>query len=118
MGGDYCDTPSLPGSSHRPHTLPPQSLYLAHLAPYLAATQAQLSTQLQTLQAENARLAQGVEGQRDEVERLDGGLEALMADLEGANAVMGEAVVGGEEMRREAVEMETEKGGRERASRL
>jgi len=56
------------------------------------------------------------------VERLDGGLEALMADLEGANAVMGEAVVGGEEMRREAVEMETEmeteKGGRERASRL
>ncbi len=41
-----------------------------------------------------------------------------MADLEGANAVMGEAVGGEEEMRREAVEMETEIGGRERASRL
>lgn len=124
MGGDHCDTelnPTTHGSSHRPHTLPPQSLYLAHLAPYLAATQAQLSTQLHTIQAENTRLAQGVEGQRDEVERLVGGLEALMADLEGANAVMGE-VVGGEEMRREAVEMETEMEteirGRERASRL
>lgn len=111
----WADT-TTPGF-HRPHTLPPQSLYLAHLAPYLASTQAQLETQLQTVQAENAQLAQGVETQRDEVEWLVSGLEAVIADLEGANVVMGEVINGGE-MRQEAMEVETEIGGRSRESRL
>ena len=98
---------------YRPHTLPPHSLYLAHLAPYLASTQAQLETELQAVQTENIQLAKDVEGQRDEVERLVGGLEAVIADLEEANMVMGEVVDG--DVRKEAMEMESEIGGRSRS---
>lgn len=97
--------------------LPPQSLYLAHLAPYLASTQSQLETELQAVQAENEHLAKGVERQRDEVERLVSGLEAVVADLEGANGAMSE-VVEGSEMRKEAMEIDGEVGGRARGSRL
>ena len=97
--------------------LPPQSLYLAHLAPYLASTQSQLETKLQAVQAENEQLAKGVERQRDEVERLVSGLEALVADLEGANAVMSD-VIAGSEIRKEAMEMDGEVGTRARGSRL
>ena len=101
----------------RPHTLPPRSLYLAHLAPYLASTQSQLEGELQTLQAKNVQLAKGVDAQSDEVERLVSGLEALIADLEGANAVMSEVVEGGG-VKKEAMEVENEVGERSRGSRL
>ena len=69
------------------------------------------------MQAENERLAKGIESQSDEVERLVSGLEAVIADLEGANGVMNE-VVEGEEVRREAMEVESEIGGMARGSRL
>lgn len=101
----------------RPHTLPPQSLYLAHLAPYLASTQSQLETELQAVQVENEHLAKGVDRQRDEVERLVSGLEAVIADLEGANGAMSD-IVEGSEMRKEAMEIDGEIGGRARGSRL
>lgn len=97
--------------------LPPQSLYLAHLAPYLASTQSQLETELQAVQAENEQLAKGVERQRDEVERLVSGLEAVIADLEGANGALRDVVEGGE-VRKEAMEIDSEIGGRARGSRL
>ena len=103
--------------SRSPHMLPPQSLYLAHLAPYLASTQSQLETELQAVQIENEQLAKGVERQRDEVERLVSGLEAVVADLEGANGAMSDATEGGE-VRREAIEMDGEVGRRPRGSRL
>ena len=102
---------------YSPHTLPPQSLYLAHLAPYLASTQAQLEEELQKVAAENTQLARGIEGQRDEVERLVGGLEAVIADIESANGIMGEAVTDGD-LRKETMEIQTEKGGSSRDSRL
>ena len=92
-------------------------MYLAHLAPYLTSTQTQLESELQAVQAENEQLAKGVEGQRDEVERLVGGLEAVIVDLEGANGVM-EGVVEGGEIKREALEVESELGSRVRGSRL
>ncbi len=97
--------------------LPPQSLYLAHLAPYLASTQSQLEAELQAVQAENEQLAKGVERQRDEVERLVGGLETVVADLEGANGAMDD-VVESSEIKKEALEMDGEIGGRVRGSRL
>lgn len=97
--------------------LPPQSLYLAHLAPYLASTQSQLETELQSVQAENEQLAKGVERQKDEVERLVSGLEAVIADLEGANSAMND-VVEGSDVRKEAMELDGESGARTRASRL
>ncbi|KAL6715611.1 hypothetical protein ACLMJK_006572 [Lecanora helva] len=100
-----------------PHTLPPQSLYLAHLAPYLASTQTQFESQLEAVQADNAKLANGIEGQKDEIEKLVSGLEALIADIEGANVVMGDAVAGAD-IRKEAMEVENEIGDRPRNSRL
>lgn len=72
---------------------------------------------MRTVQAENEQLAKGVERQRDEVERLVSGVEAVIADLEGANAVMGGVVEGGE-IKREAMEVESGIGGRMRESRL
>ena len=102
---------------YRPHTLPPQSLYLAHLAPYLASTQTQLETELQAVQTSNTQLANEVEGQRDDIENLLAGLEAVIADIEGANVVMEEAV-GGADIRNEAIEVESEVGSRGRNSRL
>jgi len=80
-------------------------------------TQTQLETELEAVQAENAQLAKGVESQRDEVERLVSGLEAVLADMEGANVVM-EDIVDGGEIRQEAMEVEIEIGGRPRGSRL
>ena len=104
-------------SNHSPHTLPPHSLYLAHLAPYLASTQSQLETKLRSVQVENEQLAKGVERQRDEVERLISGLEAVIADLEGANIAMSD-VVEGSEIRKEAMELDGESGVKARGSRL
>lgn len=72
----------------RPHTLPPTRLYLAHLAPYLAETEIELQAELKQIEAENENLAQGLQGQRDEVERLVAGLETVVRDLEAANEVM------------------------------
>ena len=90
-----------------PHTLPPEPLYLAHLAPYLAITEQELQSELKEVQSENEVLAKGLEGQREEVERLVGGLETLVRDLEGANQTMGEAVEGFN-MRMETGEMDEE----------
>ena len=100
-----------------PHMLPPQSLYLAHLAPYLASTQSQLEAELQAVQIENEQLAKGLETQKDEVERLVSGLEAVIADLEGANGAMSN-VAEGSEMRKEAMEVDGESATRARGSRL
>jgi len=100
---------------YRPHTLPPEPLFLAHLAPYLATAERELEAELREVQAENEVLARGVEGQREVVEGLVRGLEAVVRDLEGANRAMGEVVEGGG-MRMETGEMEEELrvGGRER----
>ena len=49
----------------------------------------------------------GIQGQKDEVEKLMAGLEGVIADLEGANVVMGK-VVEDDWMGREIREMEEE----------
>ena len=81
------------------------------------STQAQLEAELQAVQAENEQFAKGIEGQREEVEKLVSGLEIVITDLEGANSVMEGVVVGGE-IKREALEVESELGSRVRGSRL
>lgn len=82
-------------TSHpRPHTLPPERLYLAHLAPYLSETEKQLQADLKQTQAENEDLALRIQSQREEVEKVVAGLESVVRDLEGANLVMGEVVEG------------------------
>ena len=79
---------------NRPHTLPPERLFLAHLAPYLTQTETELDGELKRLQAENEELVDGIQGQHEETERLVGGLETFIADLERANEIMGNGVDG------------------------
>jgi len=86
------------------------------LAPYLATTQTQLDTEIQQLQSENEQLAKFVEGQKDDVDALVSGLEAVMADLESANDVMGRVVENGE-LQRELKDIDGEIA-RRRESRL
>lgn len=74
-----------------PHTLPPQQLYLAHLAPYLAATETQLLSSLSTTQAENSELALLIHSQWEQAERLLSGFEKVISDLEAANEIMEES---------------------------
>ena len=100
-------TMSRGGVKNRPHTLPPEPLYRAHLAPYLASAEHDLQKELSEVQAENETLARGIQGQREQVEGLLRGLEAVVMDLEGANKVMGEVVEGGE-MRRDTVGLDDE----------
>ncbi|KZF25057.1 Nnf1-domain-containing protein [Xylona heveae TC161] len=64
-----------------PHTLPPQALYLAHLAPHLARSQSRLNARLQTTQSRNARLVDEITAQRNEITNLLGELEGVVHDL-------------------------------------
>ena len=93
--------------THSPHTLPPERLYLAHLAPYLRETEKELEAELKTLQAENEEMVEEIRAQGQEVESLVGGLESVIADLEGANEAMGGVVEGGE-MSSEVLKIEEE----------
>lgn len=92
---------------NRPHTLPPERLFLAHLAPYLAQTETELDGELKRLQAENEELVDGIQGQQEETERLVGGLETFIADLERANEVMG-SEIDGNGVKRETADIEQE----------
>ncbi len=83
----------------RPHTLPPQALYLAHLAPHLAQAQSTLNAKLQTTQSQNAQLMEKITEQRGEIERLVGGLEGLVRDLEEAKDAVGAVFEDGELVR-------------------
>ncbi|KAF7182445.1 hypothetical protein CNMCM7691_002015 [Aspergillus felis] len=69
-----------------PHTLTPDELYRAHLTPYLQETQSSLNARIQATEAQNAELAQHIQGQRAEIERLLSSLESIVADVEGAAA--------------------------------
>ncbi|EBA27249.1 hypothetical protein KXW98_008051 [Aspergillus fumigatus] len=69
-----------------PHTLTPDELYRAHLTPYLQEAQSSLNARIQATEAENAELAQHIQSQRAEIERLLSSLESIVADIEGAAA--------------------------------
>lgn len=91
----------------RPHTLPPQALYLAHLAPYLAQAQSTLNAKLQTTQSQNAQLMEKITQQRAEIEGLVSGLEGVVRDLEEAKEAVG-AVFGDGELVKEVLEIDGE----------
>lgn len=92
----------------RYHTLPPERLYLAHLAPYLREMEDGMEAELKRLEAENEEMVEGIHGQGEEVERLVAGLEAVIADLENANGVMGARVEEGGGIGNEALEVDQE----------
>ncbi|KAL8733860.1 MAG: hypothetical protein Q9166_001848 [cf. Caloplaca sp. 2 TL-2023] len=97
-----------------PHTLPPERLFLAHLAPYLKQIETELEAELQRLQSENEELVVNIQGQREEVERSVSGLETFIADLERANEIMSNGVDGNGVKREMAdIEQELRTAGRE-----
>ncbi|KAJ5796744.1 uncharacterized protein N7518_005284 [Penicillium psychrosexuale] len=66
------------------HTLGAEDLYRAHLTPYLQEAQSTLNARLEATHAENAELAQTVQAQRLEIERLLSHLGLVVSDIEGA----------------------------------
>ncbi|KAJ6107680.1 hypothetical protein N7523_009003 [Penicillium sp. IBT 18751x] len=67
-----------------PHTLGAEELYNAHLTPYLEETQAALNKKFEATATENGELAQTVQAQRLEIERLLAHLESVVGDIEDA----------------------------------
>ncbi|KAL4996295.1 Nnf1-domain-containing protein [Aspergillus recurvatus] len=90
-----------------PHTLPPDELFRAHLTPQLENAKAVLDGKIQATEAENLELAQRVQAQRAEIERLLAGLETVVADVEGAAAAATE-YGSKNNLRKEAMRMDEE----------
>lgn len=69
------------------HTMTPEKLMGAHLAPFLQEQENLLREQLQVTQDDNRRLADDIHVQRREIERLMGDLEKVVLNVEGAQSV-------------------------------
>ncbi|KAJ2898694.1 putative mind kinetochore complex component protein [Zalerion maritima] len=93
-----------------PHTLPPETILAAHLAPHLVAHQSQLNARIQTIQSKNAALWEEVQSQRAEIATMLEGLDNAVNDLDGATELL-EPIVDdvGKETRDIEMEMETAK---------
>ncbi|KAJ5100237.1 hypothetical protein N7456_006289 [Penicillium angulare] len=71
-------------SVNPPHTLGADELYNAHLTPYLQEAQSTLNKTLESTHAQNTELAQTVQAQRLEIEKLLSHLETVVTDIDGA----------------------------------
>lgn len=70
-------------------------------------TQADLDAKINSVQNQNAELAEKVQAQRSEIESLLSGLEAVVADLEGAAAATTQ-FTSEHQLRQEAAQMDGE----------
>ncbi|KAL4788439.1 Nnf1-domain-containing protein [Aspergillus varians] len=95
------------GGNVPPHTLPPDELFQAHLTPQLEKMRGVLDAKIQATEAQNVELAQRVQAQRAEIERLLAGLETVVADVEGAAAAATE-YGSSNNLRKEALQMDKE----------
>lgn len=95
---------------YRLHELAPQSLFLAHLAPYLQETQTKLDAKLGDMQVENATLVRTLHSQEEEMETILSRLEAAAADLENTNHELQDNLANGK-VRKEAKELNAEVAG-------
>ncbi|KAK4939935.1 hypothetical protein LTR10_019894 [Elasticomyces elasticus] len=66
------------------HTLSADELHSAHLTPYLQQAQDELSSKLQSTQADNATIITKINEQRAEMEQLLSGLDCVIKDIEGS----------------------------------
>ncbi|KAH6624610.1 Nnf1-domain-containing protein [Chaetomium sp. MPI-SDFR-AT-0129] len=80
------DDPTSPPVA--PHTLPAPTVLQAHLLPHLTSQHTHLTATLSTTQTLNTQLWDEIRAQRAEMEALLSGVEKVMADLEGANALL------------------------------
>ncbi|KAJ5461104.1 uncharacterized protein N7458_002656 [Penicillium daleae] len=99
------------GSGNAPHTLGAEQLYKAHLTPYLQEAQATLNGKLDETHAQNAELAQTVQAQRREIEKLLAQLESVVTDIEGA-ATAATEFSKEHHIRQDAVQMDREVNAR------
>ncbi|KAE8351762.1 Nnf1-domain-containing protein [Aspergillus coremiiformis] len=90
-----------------PHTLTPEELYRARLAPHLQEAHTAMNAKIESTQNENAALSQRVQSQRLEIDGLMSRLESVIADLEGA-ATAATQFSAENNLRKEAVQMEEE----------
>ena len=88
------------------HTLPPSSIHLAHLLPFLEEHTALLNTQLAATQDSNKELLSTITAQRAEIEFLVQSLENVIQDLETSAQMMAQEDVQG--LSKEIRELETE----------
>ncbi|KAF2837893.1 Nnf1-domain-containing protein [Patellaria atrata CBS 101060] len=86
-----------------PHTLPPEPLYSAHLAPFLTSTTTGLKAELNNTQNANLELFGTIQEQRKELDAFVSSLEAVVKDLERAGGMLGEVR---DEVRREIRDIE------------
>ena len=70
------------------HTLSPETLMNAHLAPFLAEHHGQLSRELSWLEEQNTEVARMIGEEGGETERLVRGLEEMVGDLERAAGLL------------------------------
>ncbi len=92
---------------YSPHTLGANELYQAHLIPHLMQAQSSLDAKLEALQLENVQLAETIELQRQEIQQILSGLEAVIGDVEAAVVATNE-FDGEGNLRAEAREMDDE----------
>jgi kinetochore protein NNF1 len=71
-----------------PHTLDPESLLAAHLAPFLNAQHDSIMAQLAEVQAANQDLFEQIQAQRAEMLHLLEGLANVVGDVEGSAGLM------------------------------
>ncbi|KAF2192558.1 Nnf1-domain-containing protein [Zopfia rhizophila CBS 207.26] len=92
-----------------PHTLPPSSIHLAHLMPFLEEQTASMNSQLATIQVSNTELLSTITTQRAEIEALVRGLESVIQDLETSAQMMAQDEVQGLSAEIKALETEMKK---------
>ncbi|KAK3109373.1 hypothetical protein LTR53_017437 [Teratosphaeriaceae sp. CCFEE 6253] len=76
------------GKGVPPHTLPPQTLYLSHLAPQLRGWSRETQSAHAMVQTENAELLARIQQQRADIARMVAGLENVVADLDASVAAL------------------------------
>lgn len=88
-----------------PHTLPPETIIAAHLAPHLIAHQSQLNARIQTTQGKNAALWEQIQTQRAELTTLLESLDITTNDINGAVNLLDPVV---DQLSRETRDIEVE----------
>ena len=95
--------------TNRLHTLTPEELQSARLAPYLRSAEQELDAKLQATQQGNERVMQEIVAERAKIEQLVLGLETVINDLEGSVKAMNSGTGGDVDgLRKEMWEMEDE----------
>ncbi|KAJ6130142.1 Nnf1 [Penicillium capsulatum] len=109
-GNEDKDGGREPGNA--PHTLGAEELYQAHLTPYLQEAQSTLNNKLAATHAQNTELAQTVQAQRLEIEKLLAHVESVIADVEGA-ATAAAQFSKDNNIRQDAIQMDEEANSRQ-----